>query len=247
MQTSQTPQAQQAQQSLHMWKQPQPDWPIWVHTKLAPSGWGWNTVAVRLRDDTLLLTSPTPGLSDAAYVELATLGRPRIVLASNHYHYLGIDEFAARYPGAHVICSETAQPRLQKKISRPLNSLNVVQEYLASETQLLGLAGTKNGEVWIELRKDDVYAWIVSDAFFNLPKHPSGLMGLATRLTHTAPGLQLGKPFRWFGIRDRSAYKHWFEREVRRATPALLVPAHGEVFHDVELARHLLTLVHARL
>ena len=243
----QTPQTQQAQQVFQTWKQPHPDWPIWVHTKIAPSGWGWNTVAVRLPGDSLLVTSPTASLSEVELAELVHLGQPRFILASNHYHYLGIDEFISCYPDAQVLSSETARPRLQQKISSPLHSLSVAEEYVPPGVQLLELAGTKNGEVWIELHTDDAYAWIVSDAFFNVPRHPSGLMGLATRLTQTTPGLQLGKPFRWFGIRDRSAYKHWFEREVTRATPTLLVPAHGEAFHDAELARHLLTLVHARL
>ncbi len=234
-------------QAMQAWKQAHPDWPIWVHTKHSPSGWGWNTIAVRLQDESLLLTSPTSDMSDAEHAELNQIGIPRFILVSNHYHNLGVDEFVSRYPSVQVLCSEVAKQRLTHKLQSPLQHLDTAQEYLPSELRILEPAGTKTGEVWVELQKDNASAWIVADAFFNLLQHPSGLMNLPARLTQVTPGLQLGKMFRWFAIRDRTAYKHWFERAVTRATPTLLVPAHGEVLQDAELARRLLTLLHARL
>ena len=232
---------------MQAWKQAHPDWPIWVHTKHSPSGWGWNTVAVRLRDESLLVTSPTSDMSDSAHAELKQIGLPRFLLVSNHYHTLGVDDFVSRYPSVRVLCSKVAKQRLTHKLQNPLRHLDTAQEYLPSELQILEPAGTKTGEVWLELQKNNAYAWVVADAFFNLFNHPRGLMNLPARLTQVTAGLQLGKTFRWLAIRDRTAYKHWFERAVTRATPMLLVPAHGDVLQDTELARRLLTLVHARL
>jgi hypothetical protein len=234
-------------QTMQAWKQAHPDWPIWIHTEHSPSGWGWNTVAARLQDASLLLTSPTFDMSDSAHVELKQVGLPRFILVSNHYHTLGVDEFVSRYRSIQVLCSEVAKHRLTHKLQSPLQHLDAAQEYLPPELRILEPAGTKTGEVWVELQKENASARIVADAFFNLLQHPSGLMNLPARLTQVTPGLQLGKTFRCFAIRDRTAYKHLFERAVTRATPTLLVRAHGNVLQDAELARRLLTLVHARL
>ena len=178
---------------MQAWKQAHPDWAIWVHTKHSPSGWGWNTVAVRLRDESLLLTSPTSDMSDSAHAKLKQIGLPRFLLVSNHYHTLGVDEFVSRYPSVRVLCSEVAKQRLTHKLQNLLRHLETAPEYLPSELRKLEPAGTKTGGVWVELQKDK--AWAVADAFFNLLQDPRGLINLPARLMQVTPDFSLAKRF----------------------------------------------------
>src|SRR5690606_25662727 len=64
--------------------------------KVAPGGWCWRAVAVRLPDGSALMVSPIRGTLAASAASLEAIGRLSFALAPNHFHYLGLREARER-------------------------------------------------------------------------------------------------------------------------------------------------------
>jgi hypothetical protein len=92
---------------------------IW-HAEGDMHGVPLRSVAVRLRDERLAVYSPIRGLGTEAHRELMRIGRPGLLVAPNHYHNLGLTEYAAAYPEACIVSSALASARVQRKCRRPV-------------------------------------------------------------------------------------------------------------------------------
>jgi hypothetical protein len=217
---------------------------------LPKNGFSLRTTALRLSSGGLLVLSPTRNLGDVAHAALARHGKPDVLLATNHYHHLGLDEWKQRFPDAKVVASEGARNRVAGK-HRALtveDADDVVRERLPPHASLMCPPGLKNGEVWLRVETGAGVAWAVTDAFFNMPVSPRGLAGLFLRMTSTVPGLCLGSTFRWVGVRDRDTYRAWLLERIAHDKPRILIPAHGAVVvNDAELPEKLTDLAHTRL
>jgi glyoxylase-like metal-dependent hydrolase (beta-lactamase superfamily II) len=205
------------------------------------------TTALRLRDGGTLLISPSRHLGEEAHGQLRALGEPRFLLAPNHFHHLGLGEHLSRYPAATVVASGVARPRLSARVSAQVGELAPLRAALPAHAELLEPPGLKNGEVWLSVRTRRGLALVVSDAFFNLPQHVGGLIGLFCRLTGVTAGLRIGGTFLLVGIGDRPAYRTWLKARLEAAPPRILVPGHGEVVEDEGLGQRLLELATRRL
>jgi glyoxylase-like metal-dependent hydrolase (beta-lactamase superfamily II) len=219
---------------------------LWAIEKIA-DGFYLRTTLLILPNKKLILVSPARGLGDAAIAQLQGFGEPRFLLAPNHYHHLGLGEYAGRTPGAIVVASDVATPRLRSRVPVPIQSLSLLQAELPGYAEVLEPPGTKNGEVWLSVQTKRGRAWIVSDAFFHMPEHAPGLVGLFLRLTGTTAGLRIGSTFLWLGVRDRTTYRQWLLEKLATAPPDLLVPGHGDVLEDKRLGERLSSLVRERL
>lgn len=232
------------------WRQICADLPLWVCTKQIKSEFSLNTIALRLADGTLLLYSPSRGLGDATHRQLTELGKVSAIVAPNHFHHLGLAETHWRYPESTLHCSETARPRLQAR-HRDLEfqPLEALATRLSAQSSFLICEGTKTGEVWIEVTANDGTrrAWVVCDAFFNIPTKGRGLMGLLLRWTKTVPGLRVGRTFRWLALADRKRYRAWLENCLVQRPPTDLIPCHGEVASGLDLAERLAAQTSERL
>jgi hypothetical protein len=193
------------------------------------------TTALRLRGEQLLIYSPRRDLGDVAHDELGCLGRVRFLLAPNHYHNLGLGEFLARYPGAQVVASAAAMPRLRQRTGLTVAGLDALRSHLPDAVRLIEPPGMKNGEVLLTVRIRRGLAWVAADAFFNLASHPPGAMGLFCRLVGISAGLRIGQTFLWVGPRDRAAYRASLLEELRQAPPTMLLPCHGDLMEDPDL------------
>lgn len=218
-----------------------------VVEKRTPAGWMFSSAALRLRDGTALIYSPTRLLPPGAHEALLAVGRPAILLAPNHYHHLGLSEFRERYPGARCVCSEIARPRLARQGPHVFEPLGALAALLPDEARLLEPPGTRNGEVWLEVDTADGPVWVVCDAFFNVPRHPRGAIGLFCRLTGTTPGLRIGATWKWLALRDRARYAAWVLERLRDRPPAGLIVSHGVAAGGPELAARMIDLVERRL
>lgn len=206
--------------------------------RIARHGWPLRTTALRLAGGDLALVSPTRGLGDEAHADLARLGRVRWLLAPNHFHHLGLCEHVERYPGAEVVASEAARPRLSRVTGLRVGPLDAI----AAHVIVAGSA--RSGETWLRVPTARGIAWVVSDAFFNLPRAPGGIAVRALmRATGTAPGLRSGGTFRTFALSDRAAYAAWLRGRIERDRPALLVPGHGDAIGGPDLPDRLLALL----
>lgn len=220
---------------------------LWALESFNPKGFSLRTTALRLRDGGVLLISPTRGLGDAAHEELAALGAPSVLLAPNHFHHLGLGEHRERYPEARVVASAVAAPRVQKKTGLEVATLDEVRQQLPDGAAIVESAGTRSGETWLSVHTARGIAWVVSDAFFNLPSLPQNTFGLALRATGTGPGLRIGRTYTTLAIDDKRAYRRWLGEVLDRRPPTLLVPGHGDVLEGPDLADRLRALAGERL
>lgn len=220
---------------------------VWSAARLPKPGWSLGTIAVRARDGGLAIVSPTAGLGDAAHEALRALGEPRFLLAPNHFHYLGLREWTERYPGATVVASATARPRLSARSPLAFGELDALRAALPEAVTVVEPPHTKTGETWLRVATARGPAWVVGDAFFNVAGRATGAMGLVLRATRTAPGLSLGKTFVWLGLRDKRSYAAWLAEQLDGDPPALLVPCHGDVYDGEDLVERLRALARARL
>ncbi len=218
-----------------------------VAEKRAKSGWMFSTVALRLKDGTSVVYNPTKNLPASAHEAILGVGRPSVLLAPNHYHNLGLPEFAERYPGVRCVCSETARPRLVRQTGLTFEGLPTLATQLPDAAAILAPPGTRNGEVFLTVEGDAGPVWIVCDAFFNVPKHPTGSIGFFTQLFGVTAGLRIGQPFKWIGLRDRAAYAQWILARLHETPPAVLIPSHGVPMQGPDLGARLIALVERRL
>ncbi len=220
---------------------------LFAAERWSPRCWHWRSTALLLRSGEILVVSPIPKLDEEAHRELEGLGPPALLLAPNHYHYLGLAEYCERFPDCSAISSDVAAPRLARKQGVAIEPLERLGELLPDHVELLLPDGLKNGEVWLRVATNRGIAWVVSDAFFNLAKNPRGFMGLACRMTGTTPGLRIGKTFKIVGVGERKPYRDWLRDRLQKDQPRLLIPGHGEVWESDDLSERLGDLVTARL
>ena len=156
------------------------------------------SIAVLLKDRSLCVISPIPGLPNAAYESLEAIGRVGHVLAPNHYHNKGISEFTALYPKAHAYATEAAAGRLYEQTKVKFSSIKNLKKLLNKDTAFLEPEGLKTGEVWLRLKNPDLTAWVVTDAFCG-PK--------LKRVATEAKQPELLKTFPNYGIADKGIYR----------------------------------------
>lgn len=229
------------------WEPIDTDAGLWRAEKRTKQGWSIRSTAVRMADGRLLVVSPIRGLGDAAHDELRAIGEPAALLAPNFFHNLGLREYAERYPDAVVVASDVAAPRVHKKTRLAIESLDALRGRLPGHVSILEPDGTKNGEVWLRVDTGAGVAWCVADALFNVPASPTGLIGLFLRRTKTVPGLCIGWTFLSWGLRDRAAYRTWFERRLDLDRPTRLIVAHGEDAAGDDLPDRIAELAARRL
>ena len=214
------------------------------------SGTVLRSAAVALGNGRLALYSPPRGLGADAQRALTARGAPALLVAPNHFHNLGLHEYATTYPTASLVASSVAIPRLTRVLKgrHPIASAAepAAEAALPSNVSFLVTPGTTNGELWLSVQTAQGRAWLVGDAFFNILRTPKTPMGLLLRLLGICPGLRIGTSFKWF-VRDRAAYRSWLLATLDQQQPVILIPCHGAIVVDPELPRRLRELVEARL
>ncbi len=202
---------------------------LWSIALRKDSGWNVRTTVLRLQDGSLALFSPTRGLQE----QVAELGTPSFLIAPNHFHHMGVQSYLEKWPEAQVVASAGAIPRLEKKSDiESFGDLALLRKELPENVQLLEAPGLKNGEVLLRVETEKGIAWAVSDAFFNMAEHVSGMMGFVVRVTGTSKGLRIGKTFTSLAISDKAAYGSWMRKQFDADKPSVLIPGHGEVMSE---------------
>ncbi len=216
--------------------------------RVVRGGWSLRSFALVLPDGGTLVVSPTASLGEEAHRAIGEIGAPKVLLAPNHFHHLGIPEWRKRHPGSMVVASSLARERLSTKQPdielRPLEEANGL---LPDGVTFLEPPGTKTGETWLRIETNAGVAWLVSDAFFHLLRDTSGFTGMMLRASGTVPGLRIGSTFLWLGVRDRKRYASWLLDRLAKDAPRTLVVGHGEPVTGDDLAARLRALVETRV
>jgi len=215
---------------------------IEVLEKRAGSGWGLNMILVPLAGGGLLVHSPT-WLGDDTFDRVAAIGEPTILFAPNHFHHLSLARFRERWPNAVAVASDVALPRLRSKGHDGLASIGATK---LDGARWLACEGTRAGEALVSI-DDGQRTWIACDAFFNVERPVTGVMGLALRALDTTPGLRIGSTFLWMALRDRAAYKKWILARIAEERPTKLFVSHGVAVEGADLPERLARLVEERV
>ncbi len=191
--------------------------------------------AFTLRSGDVCLFSPVKGLAAIVRDSLAAIGPVRFLLAPNHFHNQGLQEFSEAYGDAELVASEAAIPRLAKVTGLPFAPLDALAAELPDTISLLNTEGLKTGEVWLQVRSGQSTAWIVVDAFCGADVYGP------------VDGPELLKTFKTYGLQDKDRYLAWLQAQIASAAPGILAPCHGSVVQCPDLAGKLTALVIERL
>ena len=197
-------------------------------------------VVVGLGGDALLVVSPGVPCSEARWEQVARWGKPRFLLAPNHFHNWGIRAWKDRFPDATVVAHPRAQRRLRRKLPGiPLEDLSVLEAALPRGVRLLSPPMARQGETWVSAPTPEGTAWFVTDGILNLTHLPPGLLRVVFWLLGYRTGLMTNPLFKRAFLTDQAAYKAWVEAELDRDRPVLFVPSHGTVLRGNEVSDRL--------
>jgi hypothetical protein len=214
--------------------------------KVLPTGWSLNMHLVPLEGSGLLVYSPT-WLGDDTFARVERHGEPTLLVAPNYFHHLSLRRFRERYPKAVVCAHEGALRRLEAKGHPGVSGPEAAAPLLPKSVRLVPCEGTKSGEIWVSAEEGAARTLVVGDAFFNVERETSGVMGVALRLLKTAPGLSVGSTWRWLQLSDRAHYVAWATRFLTELSPTRLCVCHGEDVVGEDLAGKLVELITRRL
>ena len=179
----------------------------------------------------LILVSPPCRVPAGVPEDLAKYGRVAALVASNAFHHMGLPEWKARFPDAMLFAPAQSIARVerQSKIAgvRPLADAAAVA---GPNVELIDMPHYKTGEVLVRIKTERGLVWYVTDVIMNmpvLPKHPVAKAIFA--LSRSAPGLRFNNLAPLFMVADKAALRRWVAAEFRKAPPAWLIPAHGDV------------------
>lgn len=193
---------------------------VWRWEKTPKNGFVLNTLAVELGGGELGIVSPSRRLGDEAHEALREIGRPTLLIAPNHFHWLGLAEWHERYSGIRIVASHAAKPRVEDKTKL---KIDIAEGTIGDGVQTVVPPGTKNGELWV--RRGD--ALIVGDAWFNAPT-PEGTFGFVFRALRVTPGLQVSRTWTTLGLSNKRAYRDFVVQSIGDSRPDMIVPCHGE-------------------
>ncbi|MEZ4296108.1 MAG: hypothetical protein R3B70_14135 [Polyangiaceae bacterium] len=192
----------------------------------------------------LLVVSPGRSVRDGRFEEMAAWGKPRFLLAPNHFHWAGIRQWKERFPEVTVVAHPTAFRRLRKKMPEiEIQDLSALTAALPQGVRVFGPAMAKQGETWISVKTGQGTAWFVTDALINEEELPGGALGLLMRALGFRTGLINNPFFRRFFLKGRSEYREWLLAELDRDKPVLFVPSHGTVLRGAEVHAQLRAVV----
>lgn len=167
----------------------------------------------------------------------------------NAYHFMGVERWLLEFPRARLYASRKAKKRLNKKGLGNILALEDQSPPLPHGYSWKFPPGHRGGDVW--LCKDDPSrgnVWITCDSFLNYERLSNrGVARAMQRLLGAAPGLKMSQVIKWLIVDDRDAFKHWALECLAQCPPSLLIPSHGELDAQPELADRLKNLITARL
>lgn len=208
-----------------------------------------NSVAIRCASREWVVVSPgEPLLRDWRRICPDDPTQISLVLP-NSYHFLGVGAWREAFPHARLYASAKASQRLRKKGLLGIRCLEEEGPDLPEHYKVLTPPGHRGGDVWLSKKVGEAGAlWVTCDSFQNyerLSNQP--IARLLQKLLGTAPGLKMSQLVKWLLLDHRRDFKHWVLAQLEEDEPVVLVPSHGEVEFDSNLADRLRSLVRQRL
>lgn len=214
-----------------------------------------NSICLKVNEKEFVLVSPGKGLLKDWPEELKGDDIDISIIMPNGFHYLGVSAWQEQFPNVKLYANAEAIPRLlengikENNLEAGIRALQDEQPSLPVDYDVLLVPGHREGETW--LRKQDSEngsTWITCDSFLNyerLSNQP--IARFMQKLLGAAPGLKMSQVIKWFIIKDRKSFKNWALKQLAEDKPTTLIPSHGEVSQEHDLAIKLENLLVTRL
>jgi hypothetical protein len=181
--------------------------------------------------DGLVVVSPPFRAGEGVFDDLAAYGAVSALVASNAFHHLGLPAWKRHFPDASVFAPAQSVTRVEKRTEisgiRPLADAAPIA---GPRVELVDMPYYKTGEVLVRVATEGGIVWYVTDIIMNfsvLPKHP--IAKAVFWASGSAPGLKFNNVAPLFMVKDKKSLRRWLADEFRKAPPAWLIPAHGDV------------------
>jgi hypothetical protein len=207
-----------------------------------------NAVAVGLPNRKLLITSPPAGVPDADLKALEQCGEVIALLANNGTHHMGLGPARRAFPSAVSYAAPRAAARIRDKGKDfgQLAPIETLQPLLGDQVGVFAVDGDKVGDVLVRVRTERGTVLYASDFIANIQSLPdSFIFRMIFKLTDSGPGLKVFRIFFKFFVADRKAARDFLVKEIEANPPAVLVPAHGDVVIQSDLAPTLVGMLRA--
>jgi hypothetical protein len=206
-----------------------------------------NTLVVRLGNGRLLVVSPGRGMPAAAFEELAEHGKVVAMLAPNGFHYLGMPEWAERFPGARLFASEAAARRINKRQPNlRFEPIDAIDDLLPDHVHVLA-PPMKDPDVFIRVDTETGAVWFSNDVLGNMAALPDNwLFRFLFKVTRSGPGYSVNRLALKF-LGPKPAFREFIVRQMKEHPPRILVPGHGAALVGDDLGKRTLEVLDAGL
>jgi hypothetical protein len=166
-------------------------------------------------------------LDDAAMAEVEAWGTPSIVVVPNNRHRMDPAKYRERYPGIRVIAPAGARKKIEDVVAVDATEID-----LGPTMSVRTVAGTRDGELWLEVHDGNRTSIVVGDFIMNL-RPLRGFGGwIMNRMGFTGPAPKVTKPSQMVLVKDRDAAA--LQLEAMAALPGLerVLVGHGAPITD---------------
>lgn len=209
-----------------------------------------NTSAIALGDGGLMVLSPGTDLEAADFAALDELGTVKALVCPGAFHNMGFAAWHAQYPDAGMYGGDAAIAHIAKahKTLPALQPLSALQALLPDDIEVEDAGGAKKPDLFVAVKRGDATTWFTNEVISNAADWPgSFVFRTLFKLTGSGPGLNINSLALKLIGGKKPAVRAWLEGKVESCPPTRLVPCHGTVLDDAELATRLREVFARRL
>ena len=209
-----------------------------------------NASAIALADGGLMVISPATDATDADFAELDGIGAVKALVSPGAFHNMGLPDWSARYPEAGIYGPAAAAAHIAKvhPTLAPLQDLGALAALLPDGVSSEDCGGMGQPDAMTIVRRDDAITWFTNEVITNWEGWPSKLMfRIIFWMTGSGPGLNINTMALMLTKGKKPAVKDYLLRTLEAAPLTRLVPCHGEVIDDPDLASKLREVIERRL
>ncbi|MFT5592518.1 MAG: hypothetical protein ACI8SR_000877 [Oceanicoccus sp.] len=214
-----------------------------------------NSVAIKISDAEFVLISPGEPLLTPWLSQFSNKIKLHIIFP-NSYHHLGVIKWLTQFNDVTLYASQTAIEQLKHKgfSNHPILPLETKQPTLPQGYDILFPPGHRGGDIWLRkqayspLTSSIGSTWITCDSFLNYERMSNQPFArFMQKILGAAPNLKISQVVKWFILTDRQKFKSWALNLLKTDNPTTLIPSHGEIQIDSNLAQKIAGIIEQRL
>ena len=180
-------------------------------------------------------------MSEESLSAIARAGEVVALVAPNKNHHVGLKSWRARFPDARVYAPAAALKALRGRYPDcSLDAIAALREQLPAEVVLRCSPHSKAGCTTLLVRRAAGWLWHTDDLVLNMDEYEGPLpVRWLMGLMRMVGGVRVNRMNRIFFVTDRAALKRELLADLETYPITALIPAHGVVGEDPELAARL--------